>query len=258
MSSVSQGFSVRPASRGCPNCGFTSWCLPAGLTAKGSKQFNDRIEHYRLVKGREYLHHAGSALTSLHVVHSGFLKTSIIDGDGHEQVTGFSMTGDLIGIDAIGTGRYLCNTIALEDSRLCGMRFADLEYLGRAIPALQHHFHRVMGAEIVRSHGIMLLLGPMSAAERLATFLLSLSRRFSARGYSGAHFRLPMTRQDIGSYLGLRIETVSRELSRFNRSGLIAIDAKDVEIKSMAGLQELIGDYEMRRSLARHMKSGTD
>ena len=171
---------------------------------------------------------------------SGFLKTSITDGDGREQVAGFSMTGELVGMDAIGTGKHMCDTVALEDGSLCGMRYADFEELGRAIPALQHHFHRVMGAEIARDHGIMLLLGAMRVEERIAVFLLNLSRRFSARGYSGTHFRLPMTRQEIASHLGLTLETVSRAFSHFNNIQLTAINGKDVEIRSLARLQQLL------------------
>jgi len=226
----------------CPNCSFVAWYRHAGLSLHEASQFNERVEHRRLVKRGEYLHQAGSALMSLHVICSGFLKTSITDGDGREQVTGFPMTGNLIGMEAIGSGKYMCNRIALEDSSLCGMRYADFEELGHAIPAFQHDFHRVMGAEIARDQGIMFLLGAMRAEERVATFLLNISKRFAARGYSGTHFRLPMTRQDIASYLGLKLETVSRIFSRFNKMQLIAINVKDVEIKNIARLQQLVGD----------------
>lgn len=242
---------------GCPNCGFIAWCLPANLKLNESKQFNDRIEHHRLIKRNEYIHHAGSALTSLYVIHRGFLKTSITDGDGRDQVAGFSMPGELVGMDAIGAGIHQCDTIALEDSHLCGMRYSEFEHLGQAIPALQHHFHRAMGAEIARDHGIMLLLGAMRAEERVAIFLLNLSKRFSARGYSGTHFRLPMTRQDIASYLGLTMETVSRVFSHFNNIQLIAVNSKDVEIKSLVHLQQIVGDYNAGWSLPRRKKSET-
>jgi CRP/FNR family transcriptional regulator len=184
---------------GCLNCGFDAWLLPANLSLRESKKINDRIEHRRPIKRSKYLHHAGAPLDSLYAISSGFLKTSIADSDGREQIVGFSMTGELVGLDAIGTGKYLCDSIALEDSSLCGMRYSDLEELGHAIPAMQHRFHQVMSVEITRDHGIMVLLGTMNAEERIATFLLNMSKRFSARGYSGACFRLPMTRQDIGS-----------------------------------------------------------
>jgi CRP/FNR family transcriptional regulator len=241
----------------CPNCGLIAWCLPANLKLHESKQLNDRIEHHRLIKRNEYIHHAGSPLTSLYVIHSGFLKTSITDGDGRDQVAGFHMTGELVGMDAIGAGKHQCDAIALEDSHLCGMRYSDFEQLGQSLPALQHHFHRVMGAEIARDHGLMLLLGGMRAEERVAIFLLNLSKRFSARGYSGTHFRLPMPRQDIASYLGLTTETVSRLFSHFDNLQLIAINCKDVEVKSLVHLQQVVGDYNPRWSLPRRTKLET-
>lgn len=244
----------RVPQNGCPNCGFDSWCVPANLTSLESKQFNDRIEHRRPIKRSKHLHLAGAPLESLYVINSGFLRTSMADSDGREQVMGFSMTGELVGLDAIGTGKYLCDSIALEDSSLCGMRYSDLEELGHTIPALQHHFHQVMSAEITRDHGIMALLGVMSAEERVATFLLNLSMRFSARGYSGINFRLPMTRQDIGSYLGLKLETVSRILSHFNNIQFISINQRDIEIKSIQKLRQRIGAHETTCSSTRRTK----
>lgn len=217
----------------------------------------DIIEHCRPLKRNEHLHRAGSALKSLYAINSGFLRTSITTDDGREQVVGFSMTGELLGMDAIGTGVHQCDTVALEDSSLCGIRYADLEELGHAIPALQNHFHRMMGAEITREHGIMLLLGAMRAEERVAAFLLNLSIRFSARGYSGTSFRLPMTRQDIGSYLGLNLETVSRVFSYFNDIQLISVNFKTIKIESMAKLQQRTGSLEAGYSRARRAKAGT-
>jgi CRP/FNR family transcriptional regulator len=222
-----------------------------------TRQFNDRIHHRRLIKRNEYLHRAGSELLSLFVVNSGFLKTGITNSGGFNQVTGFSMTGELVGLDAIGTGKHQCDTTALEDSHLCGMRYSDLEELGHAIPALQHHFHGVMGVEVARNHGTILLLGAMRVEERVAVFLLDLAMRFSARGYSGTHFRLPMTRQDIASYLGLKMETVSRAFSHLNSIGLVATSGKDVEIRNLLQLQHIVGDHDARWSLIRRRKPGT-
>jgi CRP/FNR family transcriptional regulator, anaerobic regulatory protein len=229
-----------PTQNECPNCGFLAWCLPASLELRESQRLHGLVTHQRPIKRDGFLYHAGSALGSLYVISSGFMKSSITDGDGREQVAGFSMTGDLVGMDAIGTGRHMCDTVALEDGRLCGMRYADLEELGSTSAALQRHFFRVMGTEIARDHGVMLLLGAMRVEERIAVFLLDLSRRFSARGYSGTHFRLPMRRQEIASHLGLQLETVSRAFSHFNHIQLTAINGKDVEIRSLARLQEFL------------------
>jgi CRP/FNR family transcriptional regulator len=225
----------------CPDCGFIGWARRAGLSVMESRQFANRIEHRRPRQPHEFVHRAGSALSSLYVIHSGFLKTSVTDGNGREQITGFAMPGDLVGMEAIATGLHQCNTIAIEPSSICGMRFADFEHLGAVMPALQHHFHRTMGAEIARDHGMMLLLGAMRADERVTMFLLHLSRRFAARGRPDARFHLPMSRHDIGNYLGLKLETVSRVFSQLHDAGLISARGKNIELLDMARLHALIG-----------------
>lgn len=232
--------SPAPLSRECPDCGFIDWARRAGLSAAELRRFSDRIEHRRIRKHHEHLNRAGAALGVLYVINSGFVKTIISDDNGHQQITGFSMTGDLIGMDAIATGRHQCSTIALEDSSVCGIVFSELEQLNREIPALQHHFNQTMGAEITRDHGMMLLLGAMRAEERVAMFLLNLSRRLALRGHSETRFRMPMTRQEIGNYLGLQFETVSRAFSHLAGAQLIAIHNKEVEITNPAGLRQLI------------------
>jgi CRP/FNR family transcriptional regulator len=225
--------------RDCQNCGFNAWHLPANLTVHESAQFNACISHRRPLRRNEFLHHVGTALTSLYVLHSGFLVTRVADAAGHEHIISFSMPGELVGLEAVGASRHQCETAALEDSHLCGMTFADLEQLGRKIPELQRHFVRVMGQEITRDYGIMLLLGSLNAEQRVALFVLNLSKRFAARGYSGVHFRLPMTRYEIGNYLGLKLETVSRVFSHFNEARLMAINGKDLLITDLARLRRI-------------------
>lgn len=232
----------------CLNCGLLLWCLPACLNLQERARFDCFVEHQRPIKRDGYLHRAGSDFKSLYAIRNGFLKTSIMDDEGREQVGGFHMASDLTGMDAISSGKHLCDAVALEDSDVCGISFIDLERLNREISSLQRHFHRMMSSEIVREHGIMFLLGSMRAEERLAMFLLNLSKRYAARGYSATHFRLRMTREDIGSYLGLKLETVSRMLSKFQKDQLIVVQNKNIEIKSLHGLQQTIGDYQTRRS----------
>jgi CRP/FNR family transcriptional regulator len=168
------------------------------------------------------------------------MKSCVLHDDGREQVAGFHMAGDLLGLDAIGSGNHTCDTVALEDTEVCEIPFTSLEQLSREMPSLQHQLHRIMSREIVRDHGVMLLLGSMSAGERLAAFLLNLSQRFAARGYSPSEFRLRMTREEMGSYLGLKLETVSRTLSSFQERGLIEVRQKQVRIIDFAGLKALL------------------
>jgi CRP/FNR family transcriptional regulator len=150
------------------------------------------------------------------------------------------MGGELLGMDGVGSGRYNGTACALEDSEVCVMPFTLIEEMARELPSLQRHLHAVLAREIVRDHGVMMLLGSMRAEERLATFLLNLSKRFTRRGFSASDFHLRMTREEIGSYLGLKLETVSRLFSQFQKSGLIAVEQKHVRILDIAGIERIL------------------
>jgi CRP/FNR family transcriptional regulator len=199
------------------------------------------VNRRRPIRRGDYLYRAGTVLESLHAIRTGFMKSSVLHEDGREQVAVFHMMGDLMGLDAISTGQHLCDAVALEDSEICEIPLAALEQLSRDIPSLQQHFHRIMSREIVRDHGVMLLLGTMRAEERLAAFLLNLSQRFAARGYSPSEFHLRMTREEIGSYLGLKLETISRALSRFQEEGLLDVRTKRVKILDLDALRRMTG-----------------
>ncbi len=190
----------------------------------------------------EHLFRAGDESRCLYAIRSGFFKTSLIDDDGREQVTGFFMAGELLGMEGFGGGGYKDRAIALEDSDVCAMPYSLIEEIGREVPSLQRRLHSVLGREIVRVHGIMLLLGSMSAEQRLAAFLLDLSRRFLRRGYSGSRFLLRMTRAEIGSYLGLKLETVSRLFAAFHQDGLLDVRHKEVSIVDLQGLERRLAD----------------
>ena len=224
----------------CSKCGLHEICLPAGLGAHDLERLEGIVNRKRPLKRGDYLYRTGSPLQSLYAVRTGFLKSSVLHDDGREQVAGFHMMGDLLGMDAIGSGKHVCDAVALEDSDTCEIPFGELEQLSRDIPTLQHHFHRIMSREITRDYGVMLLLGSMHAEERLAAFLLNLSQRFAARGYSSTCFNLRMTREEIGSYLGLKLETVSRAFSRFQGEGLISVQQKHVRILDVDGLKRVM------------------
>ena len=225
----------------CSSCSLKELCLPAGLDRHELDRLDTLVNRKRPIKRGDYLYRSGSALQSLYAVRSGFLKSCVLHDDGREQVAGFHMMGELLGMDAIGTGKHVCDAVALEDSDVCEIPFSDLEQLSRDIPALQQHFHRIMSREIARDYGVMLLLGSMRAEERLAAFLLNLSQRFAARGYSPTRFNLRMTREEIGSYLGLKLETISRAFSRFQDEGLISVQNKSIELKNVNELRALMG-----------------
>jgi len=228
----------------CSNCNLRELCLPVDLSASEMQQL-EVLSHAKHVYARgNYLYRSGDKLQSLHAIHSGSFKTQVLHEDGREQVTGFQMVGEIIGLDAISTGRHSCDAVAMENSEVCEMPFNKLEALSRELPGLQRHLHRIMSSEIVRSQGIMLLLGSMRAEERLAAFLLNLSQRFAARGYSPTQFQLRMSRQEIGSYLGLKLETVSRTFSHFQADGLINVRARSVEIIDLPRLNATISQQD--------------
>ncbi|HXR58111.1 MAG TPA: fumarate/nitrate reduction transcriptional regulator Fnr [Burkholderiales bacterium] len=224
----------------CASCSFRELCVPAGICAEDLPRFENLVYARRRVKRGEALFNAGDEFKAIYAVRSGFFKSSIADGEGREQVTGFFMGGELLGMEGVGTGRYHGAAIALEDSEVCVLPYALIENLARDVPALQRQLHAILGREIVRDHGVMMLLGSMCAEERLAAFLLNLSKRFTARGYSRSDFNLRMTREELGSYLGLKLETVSRLFSAFQKDGLIEVQQKYVRIRDIAGLERIL------------------
>jgi CRP/FNR family transcriptional regulator len=230
----------------CSSCSLQELCLPYGLSDTELEHLDQLVQRAQPRQRGEYLYRAGASFKSLYAIRTGFFKTQVLHQDGREQVTGFYMMGEIIGMDAISTDHHTCDAIALEDSEVCEIPFDRLEQLSRDIPTLQRHLHKIMSREIVRDHGIMLLLGSMKAEERLATFLLNLSQRFGSRGYSPNGFHLRMTREEIGSYLGLKLETVSRTLSKFQKDGLINVQNKSIELKDISGLKLAMGQQECR------------
>jgi CRP/FNR family transcriptional regulator len=226
----------------CSTCNLRELCLPCCGLTRSEMDVADRLVFYRSrVRRGESLYRTGDTFTSLYAVRNGFFKSTALLENGRDQVTGFSMTGEVLGMDGIGPERHTCNTIALEDSDVCAIPFTRLQELAHEIPGLQLHFHKMMSREIVREHGVMLLLGSMNAEERLAMFLLNISQRFAARGYSHTEFNLRMTREEIGSYLGLKLETVSRTFSKFQEEGLIGVQQKFIRILESAGLERVMG-----------------
>lgn len=227
----------------CANCNVREICQPAGLTLEELDQLDALVDVRRNVRRGDTLYRAGEPFNALYAVRSGFFKSRITYEDGRDQVIGFSMAGEILGMDGIGQDTHNCDAVALEDSEICSIPYGRLEELSREISSLQRHFHKIMSREIVRESGVMMLLGVMRAEERIAAFLLNLSQRLNARGYSPIEFHLRMTREEIGSYLGLKLETVSRAFSKFHKDDLIEIDQKFVRIKSIEGLKQIYAHH---------------
>jgi CRP/FNR family transcriptional regulator, anaerobic regulatory protein len=224
----------------CSSCGLRELCLPVGFNEAEMTQL-DRLVAQRLsVKRGAPLYEAGKPFEALYAVRTGFFKTCTSSEDGREHVSGFQMAGELLGLDGISTDHHTCSAVALEDSQVCVIPYAQLESLSRDFSELQRQFHRIMGREIVRDHGVMMLLGSMRAEERLAAFLLNLAQRLKARGFSSTSLILRMTREEIGTYLGLKLETVSRCFSKFHDDGVLKVHQRQVQILDEAALQALV------------------
>jgi CRP/FNR family transcriptional regulator len=223
----------------CSNCNLRELCMPTGFNPEEMRRLDEVVEKRRRIKQGELLFSSGDTFTSLYAIRSGFFKTCVTSEDGREQVTGFQMAGEIIGMDGIVSDHHNCNAVALEDAEVCVMPFSDIEDLSRELPGLQRHVHKIMSREIVRENSVMMLLGNMRAEERLAAFLLNLVQRLHARGLSQSELVLRMTREEIGSYLGLKLETVSRAFSKFSEEGIIEVKQRYVKIVAPDALKKI-------------------
>lgn len=221
----------------CSNCNLAELCLPVDLCSQELQRLDELSLSKRTLRKGDSLFRCADSFKSLYAIHSGSFKTTVPHEEGREQVTGFLMVGEIIGMDAISTEKHTCDAVAMEDSEVCELPFNRLETLSHELPSLQRNLYKIMSREIVRDQGIMLLLGSMRAEQRLAAFLLNLSQRYAARGYSANVFQLRMSREDLGSYLGLKLETVSRAFSHLHDSGLIKVQNRAIEILDLPALK---------------------
>jgi CRP/FNR family transcriptional regulator, anaerobic regulatory protein len=232
-----------PLKTNCSSCHLKDLCLPCGLTGSDVERLDSLMFARRRVKEGQALYHEGEKFQFIYAVRSGTFKSVLTLKDGREQVTGFQMAGELMGLDGLASGKHASAAVALEDAEICAIPYAHLSELATASPDLQHVISRLMSREIVREHSLMMLLGSMNAEERLAAFLLNISQRMKARGYSATEFHLRMSRAEIGSYLGMKLETVSRTFSAFQQQRLLEVDKKHVRIIDLDGLTQA---FEMR------------
>ena len=224
----------------CSNCNLRELCMPMGLSDSEMQRIDDVVATRRKISRGDTLFRNGDKFGALYAIRTGFFKTCVSAEDGRDQVTGFQMAGEIIGLDGIVSDHHTCDAVALEDAEVCVMTFERIEELSREISALQRHVHKIMSREIVRENGVMLLLGSMRAEERLAAFLLNLVQRLHARGFSQSELVLRMTREEIGSYLGLKLETVSRTFSKFAEDGIVEVKQRHVRILNPDALKHIV------------------
>ncbi|WP_084224440.1 cyclic nucleotide-binding domain-containing protein [Stenoxybacter acetivorans] len=224
----------------CGTCSFQTLCAPVALNEQDMQELNVVTKQSRRLRKGECLFRAGERFHSLFAVRTGFFKMIATTVDGRNQITGFFMSGELLGLDGICAKRYACNAVALEDSEVCELPFEHFKKTCTQYPHLHHHFYQMMSQEIVRSHEAMLALANMCAEERLIVFLLNLSYRLNIRGFSSNDFILRMSREEIGSYLGVKLETVSRMLSHFSQEGWIRVDHKHIQLLKPEILKRMV------------------
>jgi CRP/FNR family transcriptional regulator len=232
---------------GCAACSMHQLCLPMGLDDEDIRRLDQIIGRRRRIPRDTTLYRMDDPFINLYAIRLGHFKTCQIDPGGEQQITGFQMAGELLGMDAISTDRHHCDAVALEDSEVCEIPFPRLEELFGHIPTLLHHFHRMMSQEITREQNVMLLLGNMRAEQRFAVFLVNLGARYAARGYSSTSFQLRMSREDIGNYLGLTIESISRLLNKFKKQGWLKVSNREIELLDPVSLKAMAAGTDVCR-----------
>ncbi|NNJ92793.1 MAG: fumarate/nitrate reduction transcriptional regulator Fnr [Gammaproteobacteria bacterium] len=221
----------------CENCSLSRLCLPMGLDEKDVTRLDQIINRTKPHHRNDYLFREGDTFKGIYAVKTGSIKTYISREDGSDQVLGFHLPGEIIGLDAIETGSHGCTAKVLETTAVCLIPYEKLEKLSVEIPSLQHQMFRLMSREITNESNMLILLGKRNADERLATFLLSLSQRYKQRGFSATEFNLSMSRNEIGNYLGLAVETVSRLFTRFQDEGILKVERKHIELLDLEALK---------------------
>lgn len=226
----------------CSTCSLSSLCLPVSLNMTEMERLDDIIDKSRPIKKGEHLFHQGEAFTTVYAVRAGTIKSYTLTNEGEEQITGFYFPGELVGMSGVDGVTYPVSAKVLETTTVCEIPYERLDDLAGQMPELRRQMLRTMSKELRDDQQMMLLLSKKNAEQRIATFLVKLSSRFRARGYSATHFRLSMSRNEIGNYLGLAVETVSRIFTRFQAMSLIRVDGKEIEVNNLAELYDLAGE----------------
>ena len=226
----------------CASCTLRELCIPQGMSDEELKLIDTVIERKKPVHKNDYLFRAGDTNRSIYAVLSGSVKTLVDNPNGEEQIVGFHLPGELLGMDGFSGDAHTCSAVALETSSVCEFPLESLDEVCHVVPSIQYAMRRIMGREVTKDHAMLLLLGRMSAEEKLASFLISLSKRMAQRHWKPTEFNLTMPRQDIANYLGLAVETVSRLFAHLQDEEIIEVDRRRVNISDMDRLKAIVGD----------------
>jgi len=240
MNELQSSAAIDKYAASCTNCVLPGLCLRSGMPPEDVERLDRLVYTRRNVKQGKDLYRAGDPFSAIYAIRSGFFKSELVLQDGRSQIMGFHMPGEVLGMDGINAGAFACNAVALEDAEVCVIPLSRFEEISHGFFGVAHLLHQIMSREIVREQRMMALLGSNAAEARLAAFLVDLAERFSARGEATSDLKLPMIRKDIGSFLGLKLETVSRLFSKLRDEKLIEVRKKRIRILDMAGLKQLL------------------
>lgn len=224
----------------CSNCSLSDLCLPHGMSHDEMDELDKIVRRQQPYQPGQHIFRAGDPGIALFAVRSGALKSYCTTEDGDEQVIGFTLPGEVVGLDGFSDGSYVSSSVVLETASVCEIPYDKLEDMCHVLPGLNHQMMRVVSKEIGADQSMLLLLGKRTAEERLAAFLLGLSTRYHSRGLSASEFNLPMSRQDIGNYLGLAIETVSRLFAGFQKNNLLTVNRRQIVLTDMPKLRAMV------------------
>ena len=237
-----RGIDVDHLKVSCSQCNLRELCFSHGMNEEELTNMEALVEQPKPLHKNDFLYRDGDKTDSIYAVRSGCVKTMTESANGDEQIVGFHLPGELLGMDGFADGIHTCNALALETSSVCALPLEQLENLCHDLPGLQKQMRRIMGKEVNNDHKLLLLLGKMTAEERLASFLLSLSSRMEERHWKGNEFNLSMPRQDIANYLGMAVETVSRLFASFQAEKIIEVDRRHITIVDMNRLKAIVGE----------------
>lgn len=226
----------------CGHCNLRELCFPYGMDQEVMNKLESVVEHRRPLHKGDYLYHDGDQAVAIYAVRSGSLKTIVESPNGDEQIVGFHLPGELVGLDGFRDDSHTCSCVSLETSSVCELPISELEALCLDMPEIQEQMRRIMGKEVTNDHSMLLMLGKMNAEEKVASFLLSISKRMEERHWKANDFVLSMPRQDIANYLGLAVETVSRLFAHYQEEGTIEVDRRRIHITNMNHLRRIVGE----------------
>ena len=232
----------------CSNCSLHELCLPRGLSIENLEKLDHVIKGSRPIQKNNHIFRSNEEFQAFYAVRSGSVKAYILNEAGEEQIIGFYFPGEILGFDAVEEHKHNCSAITLETTSVCSIPYNKINEVSAKLPELHDQILRLMSREISKENKLLLSINKRSAEERIATFLISLSSRFANLGYSSKEFNLPMSRQDIGNYLGLTIETVSRLFTKFQKSGLVKIDKKSICLEDLPALHAICDGFSEKNN----------